>query len=101
LTEPFGQGQQVGQVPAGLLAAFHVSGRERREQLFHSCLDADIVRSALESEQSPHGDVRSFAAELRGDPYNQDSLSGQMLRRIVNFVLWVDVTGFLSDQHRP
>lgn len=42
--EPFGQGQPAGQVPAGLLANVHASGRERLEHRSHSRLLADIAR---------------------------------------------------------
>src|SRR5947209_8145699 len=64
--EPFGQGQRAGQVPAGLLANVHASGRERLEHRSHSRLLADIARSAVESPQSPNGDARSFPVALRG-----------------------------------
>lgn len=47
LTEPFGQAQQVGQVPAGLLGAVQASGRERVEQRLHSGADGDTHHYSL------------------------------------------------------
>jgi hypothetical protein len=79
--EPFGQAQRVGQVPAGLLANVHASGRERLEHRSHSRLLADIARSAVESPQSPNGDARSFPVALRGDPYHKDNSSGSAAHR--------------------
>jgi hypothetical protein len=50
LNELFGQRQRAGQVPAGLLADVHASGREPLEHRSHSRLVADAVRSAVESQ---------------------------------------------------
>jgi len=79
--EPFGQGQPAVQVPAGLLANVHASGRERLEHRSHSRLLADIARSAVESPRSPNGDARPFPVALRGDPSHKDNSSGSAAHR--------------------
>lgn len=96
---PFGQGQRAGQVPAGLLANVHASGRGRLEHRSHSRLLADIARSAVESPQSPNGDARSFPVALRGDPYIENNPYRREAHRCQTRCS--QMIGYLSNVPRP